>query len=229
MTLARATSLAAILFAGSAAAEGAKPAAAPQKPAAAALPTVVVKPAVSQKEVQAKASYCMTCHGSSGQGFYGAVPVPRLAGQSPEYIEYELLALKEHRRVDHFMSEVVRGVTPEMAKALSTQFKDLNPAPASVGPRELAPEGKKIFEEGIPEAEVPPCSACHGDDAKGSGEFPRLAGQLQEYLMHELDSWDQLRGLKPDNPDNAAIMSPIVHKLTERQKTAVAAYVSGLK
>ncbi|MCW2283272.1 cytochrome c553 [Rhodoblastus acidophilus] len=185
--------------------------------------------AVSPQAVQAKTAFCKTCHGQSGQGFLGVEAIPRLAGQQPEYIAYELTALKEHRRIDPFMSGVAGGLSPEMIQALSTQFKDFNPPPASPGPQALVAEGKKIYEEGVPSAEVPPCSACHGEDAKGAGEFPRLAGQLQEYMVRELEEWDAIRGLDAKNPDNAAIMSPITHKLTKDQKNAVAAYLSNLK
>jgi cytochrome c553 len=208
--------LAVFLAAGAVRAEDGKPAAASPH-------------AISPQEVQAKVAYCKSCHGKSAQGYYGAVPVPRLAGQAPEYIVAQLTALRERRRVDPFMSEVARSLTPEMIKALSTQFTELNPEPASMGPQALVSEGKKIYEEGVASAEVPPCSACHGDDAKGSGEFPRLAGQLHEYMLRELGEWDSIRGLDPKNPDNAAIMSPITHKLTKEQKAAVAAYVSTLK
>jgi cytochrome c553 len=186
--------------------------------------------AISAQALQAKVTFCKTCHGKSAQGYYGVVPVPRLAGQPADYIAYQLTALKDRRRVDPFMSEVAKGLTPDMIKALSTQFKDLEPPPASVGSQALMAEGKRIFEEGSPGAEVPPCSACHGDDAKGSGEFPRLAGQLPEYTLRELQEWDSVRGLDPTKADdNAAIMSPITHKLTKEQKAAVAAYVSSLK
>jgi cytochrome c553 len=208
---------------GAASAEDSKPAAAPQ-------PAAVAKhAAVSQAEVQNKATYCRTCHGLSAQGFIARVPVPRLAGQPPEYIENQLQALKSRRRVDPFMSNVARVLSPEMIKALSVQFKDFNPAPSQPGPRDLMPAGKKIFEEGVPEAEIPPCSACHGDDAKGAAEFPRLAGQPNDYIIQELKEWNARRGLDPANPDNAAIMAPIAAKLTPHQIAALAAYVSNLK
>ncbi|MTV32490.1 c-type cytochrome [Rhodoblastus acidophilus] len=185
--------------------------------------------AVSPQAVQAKLVFCKTCHGLSGQGFLGAQPIPRLAGQQPEYIAYELTALKEHRRTDPFMNEVTKGLSPEMIQAVSTQFKDLNPPPASPGPQALVAAGKKIYDEGVPSEEVPPCSACHGEDANGAGEFPRLAGQIYEYMVRELEEWDSIRGLDPKKPDNAAIMSPIAHKLSKDQKRAVSAYLSNLK
>ena len=30
------------------------------------------------------------------------------------------------------------------------------------------------------------CAACHGPDAKGTGEIPRLAGQLPDYTVNKL-------------------------------------------
>jgi cytochrome c553 len=41
--------------------------------------------------------------------------------------------------------------------------------------------GKKIYEEGVPEANIEPCAMCHGPDAKGQVTGPRLAGQLRKY------------------------------------------------
>jgi cytochrome c553 len=232
-TLSCAASLAVLFGAGGAGAEEGKPAAISQPAAVskpAAVPQVLVSQgSLSQKEVQNKAAFCRTCHGPSAQGFIATVPIPRLAGQPPEYIVNQLMALKEHRRVDPFMTRVASSLTPEMIKAVSMQFKDLNPEPAQAGPRDLAPAGKKIFEEGIPELEVPPCSACHGDDAKGMAEFPRLAGQPNDYLIAQLTEWNEKRGLDPKNPDNAAIMAPIAVKLTKHQIAALAAYLSYLK
>jgi cytochrome c553 len=40
---------------------------------------------VPNKDFDGKIQYCETCHGLSGQGFRGAYPMPRLAGQQPEY------------------------------------------------------------------------------------------------------------------------------------------------
>ncbi len=80
----------------------------------------------------------------------------------------------------------------------------------------------------MPAANVPPCASCHGSDAKGADAFPRLAGQLPDYIFRKLTNWDKERGQKKDAPDNSAIMQPIAHDLTETQIKAVAAYVSQL-
>ncbi len=185
--------------------------------------------AVSKQELKAKTDYCKTCHGVSGQGFRGAFPMPRLAGQQPEYLKNQLSAFIERRRTNPVMFNVAHVLSPPMLTALSTYFQELNPKPLGGGPKEFAAAGKKIYEEGVPSTEVPPCASCHGPDAKGADAFPRLAGQLNDYIFRKLTNWDKERGQVKDKPDTSAIMGPIAHNLTEAQIKAVAAYLSYLE
>jgi len=104
-----------------------------------------------------------------------------------------------------------------------------NPKPLGGAPKQLVAAGKKIFDEGVPEAGIPQCSACHAPDAKGNGEFPRLAGQLHDYMFRKLVNWSKERGQDPANPDTSALMEPIAHSLTKDQIEAVAAYLSYLE
>ena len=179
-------------------------------------------------DLQAKIQYCKTCHGLSGQGFRGSTPMPRLAGQQVEYFENQLRAFIEHRRENKFMFGVAHALSPSMIAGLANHFGGLNPKPLGGGPKELAAAGKKIFEEGVPEAGIPQCSACHAPDAKGNGQFPRLAGQLHDYISRKLVNWSKERGQDPKNPDTSALMEPIAHSLTKPQIEAVAAYLSYL-
>jgi cytochrome c553 len=187
------------------------------------------KNAVSKQEVQAKLTYCEVCHGPSARGFAGYYPIPRLAGQQPEYLTNQLQAFVEHRRVNPIMFSVGHVLSPAMIAALAANFHDLNPPPLGNAPKELVATGKKIFDDGIPSADVPACATCHGPDAKGNGPFPRLAGQLYPYTVRALGIFDQERGQNPAKPDTSAIMQPIAHSLTEAQIKAVAAYVSNLE
>ena len=186
-------------------------------------------PVVSAQELKAKTDYCKTCHGVSAQGFRGAFPMPRLAGQQPEYLNNQLQAFIERRRTNPVMFNVAHVLSPSLLTALTTYFKDLNPKPLGGAPKELEAAGKKIYEDGVPTADVPPCASCHGPDAKGADAFPRLAGQLNDYIFRKLTNWDKERGQDKANPDTSAIMQPIAHQLTEAQIRAVAAYVSDLE
>jgi len=180
--------------------------------------------AVPQKEVQAKLAYCEVCHGVAAQGFNGYYPIPRLAGQQIAYIENELQGFVEHKRTNNIMFNVGHVLSPAMIKALATDFHDLNPKPLGGAPKDLAPAGEKIFQQGLPDAGVPPCASCHGPEAKGNDQFPRLAGQLYPYLVGQLTNWASERG-----ENNANVMAPIAHGLTAPQIKAVAAYLSYLE
>jgi cytochrome c553 len=184
---------------------------------------------VSQAELKAKTDYCKTCHGVSGQGFRGSFPMPRLAGQQPEYLKNQLQAFIDRRRTNPVMFNVAHVLSPVMLEGLSTYFRNLDPKPLGGAPKELMAEGRKIYEGGIPSAEVPPCASCHGPDAKGADAFPRLAGQLNDYIYRKLTNWDKERGQDKAKPDNSAIMQPIAHNLNEAQIKAVAAYLSYLE
>jgi cytochrome c553 len=194
--------------------------------AGATAPTAAAK--IPQGEFDAKLAYCATCHGKQGQGYRAALPIPRLGGQQVEYIENQLVAFTEKRRENRFMYNVAHVLTPEMRDALANYWHNQNPPPAGTGAKELVPEGKKIFTDGIESAGVPACQSCHGADAKGNGVFPRLAGQLPEYIQRQLLNWATLRGLDPSKPDTSEMMKPITHGLNEAQIKAVAAYVSSL-
>lgn len=193
------------------------------------IPAAHAQVGYSQQELQAKLAYCKTCHGLSGQGYRGANPMPRLAGQQPEYLENQLHAFIERRRTNPIMNNVAHVLSPNMITALAAHFKDLNPKPLGGAPQELVAAGKKIYQEGVSGTDIPACASCHGPEAKGDGAFPRLAGQLHDYILKKLVNWSKERGQDPANPDTSAIMEPIAHGLTEPQIKAVAAYLSYLE
>jgi cytochrome c553 len=184
--------------------------------------------AASRNSVTAKIAYCKDCHGPSGQGYRGFFPIPRLAGQQPEYIENQLRAFIERRRANSIMFSVAHVLNPAMISALAAHFRDLKAKPIGGGPRDKLAAGRKIFEDGVPDANVAACAACHGPSAVGNGQIPRLAGQLYPYVVKELTNWSKERGQVPSKPDTSMIMEPVAHSLTRSQVEAVAAYVSSL-
>jgi cytochrome c553 len=183
--------------------------------------------AVSKPSLQAKIQYCTTCHGLSGQGYRGFYIMPRLAGQQPVYFVNQLKAFVDRRRKNQYMYSVAHALSPSMMPALAAHFSRLDPRPLGGARRSLVAAGKKLYEEGSPETNVPACMACHGPEAKGRDEIPRLAGQLPDYLASKLANWDTERGQR--GTDVSALMLPTSHSLTKSQTAAVAAYVSTLQ
>jgi cytochrome c553 len=113
--------------------------------------------------------------------------------------------------------------------ALAAHFRDINPRPFGGAPTHLAAAGKKIYEDGVPDANIPACTACHGPEARGEGANPRLAGQLYPYLMTRLSQWRSEHGSEARDVDPSVTMARIAHNLNRSQMAAIAAYVSQLK
>jgi cytochrome c553 len=187
-----------------------------------------ISDAVSSSDFQSKIAYCNTCHGLSGQGYRGYYPMPRLAGQQTDYLESQLRDFVEGRRLSPLMFNVARVLNPPMRSKLATQFRELNPGPIGGAPRELMTIGKKIYEEGISDTGTAPCSSCHGSEAKGDEAFPRLAGQLYDYILKRFESWRKDQQANLVSPDTS-VMASIAQGLSEAQIAAVAAYLSGLE
>ena len=175
-------------------------------------------------------AYCQVCHGASGQGFRGYYPIPRLAGQQPEYFENQLQAFIERRRTNNIMFNVAHVLSPAMLAALAANFKNFDPktprrcAEGSDGRRKEDLRGRNSLPPMFPRARPVMVR-----EAKGDGQFPRLAGQLNDYIFNKLTNWSKERGQNPSNPDASSIMEPIAHSLTKPQIEAVAAYVSNLE
>lgn len=185
------------------------------------------KGTVSPAELKAKVDYCKTCHGVNGQGYRGAAPMPRLAGQQPEYLKNQLQAFIDKRRTNPVMNNVAHVLSPAMLQGLADTFQNLDPKPLGGASHGQIADGEKIYKEGLGD-KVPACASCHGADAHGNGEFPRLAGQLDDYMYRKLTNWEKERGQDKNKPDTSAIMQPIAHDLTSDQIKAVAAYLSHL-
>ena len=177
--------------------------------------------------LEAKLEYCKTCHGMSGQGYLGYFPMPRLAGQQPEYIEAQLRAFIERRRSNPVMRNVAHVLSPSMVTALASHFRNLNPPPFGGAPRGAIATGKKIYEEGLPESNVPACSACHGPKGEGNptSVYPSLGGQYSSYIGKALHAF---RAGERGNEGGAEIMRTIVSRMSEEEINAVADFVSGL-
>jgi cytochrome c553 len=135
---------------------------------------------------------CTWCHGTSGQGFTTA---PRIAGQQPLYIESQLLSFRQHIRDNPFSQQYMWNAAAALNASdvhdLATYFASLTPRPARDGNLTLAAQGRSIYEQGIPEANIAACLACHGPNAEGIREIPRLGGLSHEYLKTRLEQWGQ--------------------------------------
>ncbi len=166
-------------------------------------------------------SNCTWCHGSSAQGFSGA---PRLAGQRADYVANQLRSFAAHKRDDSLASKYMWNATanldPSTARNLAAYFSALLPRAANDGDSELVAEGRAIFENGVPDDNIVACQACHGPEAQGVRELPRLGGLSYSYVKNRLEEWRQ-------GYDASAMPMPkVARSLSSNQIAALASYLS---
>jgi cytochrome c553 len=178
-------------------------------------------PNVSAKTLAAQV--CSNCHGLDGNSTSPAFP--RLAGQQRDYIVGQLTNYRDHQRIDppgyQYMWGLSRHLSDEQIAGLGDYYSKQTVSRSladAVDPKQLA-TGKEIFDKGLPDANVIACSACHGPTGQGMAAFPRLANQHADYLLKQLDIFQNTQG-RPGTP-----METVVHPLTGPDKAAVTAYL----
>jgi cytochrome c553 len=168
---------------------------------------------------------CTWCHGTDAQGYTVA---PRLAGQRPQYIMSQIQSFHEHTRDNPFsrqyMWSAVAALSPYAARDLANYFASIPPRPANDGDSALASKGKRIFMDGIPEANIVSCYACHGPNGEGVRDIPRLGGLAYFYIKGRLEQWGQGYHSTAGSP-----MPLVASHLGQEEVEALASYLSFVK
>lgn len=183
-------------------------------------------PAAAQAADDARAAEivqgrCFICHGVDGESSSPAFP--RLAGQHARYIERQLADYKAGRRKSSAMQPMVEELSPADFLLLGRYFEARRPRAHAVDDTELAQAGRHVYQRSDPDAGGAACATCHGADGAGSETLPRLAGQHAQYTENQLLAFSR-RERRSDN----ALMHTIASRLSEHDRRAVAAYLSGL-
>jgi cytochrome c553 len=168
---------------------------------------------------------CTWCHGTSAQGY---TPAPRLAGQRSQYLENQLAGFRTHARDNPLSKQYMWGATESLstqsAHELATYFSTLPPRAAADGDAALAATGRTIYQQGMPDDNIVACVVCHGPNAEGVGQIPRLGGLAYSYLKRTLEQWGQGYHVASGPP-----MPSIASKLSSNQIEALASYLSFVK
>jgi cytochrome c553 len=163
---------------------------------------------------------CGTCHGPTGNS---TLPkYPRLAGQNANYLAAQLKAFRAQTRGDPDAIGYMWGMAAQLddasIDALAAYYAAQKAEPSATGTSATVTRGREIFEHGVPAQGVPACSSCHGPDAHGLQDFPRLAGQHAQYVLKQLASFQS-------NMRNVAIMHGVAQNLNLNDMDAVAAFL----
>lgn len=169
---------------------------------------------------------CALCHGVEGRST--SPNFPNLAAQQPTYFIAQMKGFKNHSRADpagfEYMWGLSRNLTDEQIKTLADYYAAQTPAsPGPAGDPAQEARGKVIFEKGLPEQKVMACVSCHGPQAQGSGQFPRLAHQHADYLIKQLSVFQ-----RTDQRPDGSIMKTVAHELTPGNMADVTAYLQAM-
>jgi thiosulfate dehydrogenase len=183
--------------------------------------------APAEPNAPASAKVCQGCHGVHGEGNAPAA-IPRLAGQSVEYLRKQLEDYASGDRANPIMQNFAKPLTRADVEALAAYFSAASapraviPSTASTGELEL---GQRLARQGSEVKRVQACDSCHGPDGVGVlHAAPYLAGQSAEYLTSALTSFEQ--GTRKNDPGK--LMTSVAGQLEASDIAAAAAYFSSL-
>jgi len=114
----------------------------------------------------------------------------------------------------------------EMAQDLErTELRDDASGFIAFVPRGSLAKGKWLVETGGGGGRAASCPLCHGPDLKGLGVAPSVAGRSPSYIVRQL--YDLRHGARAGA--GAALMAPVVARMTDADRVAIAAYLASLR
>lgn len=170
---------------------------------------VALPPAHASDEIETKALLCAGCHGDQGvPGDPKATPV--IWGQQQSYLMKQLRDFRNGGRNSAIMSPIAKNLAEGDLRKIAAYFA-AKPWPERASADVPSPP------KGIAQ-----CQACHQPDFQGGMPAPRLAGLSYEYLVAAM------RAFATEERTNNLDMPKFMQVLTERERNAIARYLSAL-
>jgi cytochrome c553 len=173
--------------------------------------------------VEAPAPPCEACHGAHGEGM-AAAHVPRIAGQSAEYLKKQLDDYADGTRDNPIMTNFAKALSEKQRIKYAMQYASMpvlqSPHPKVLNAVGLA-RGHQLAFQGDEGIRVQACNSCHGPGGIGVlHAAPYLAGQSADYIASALKSFQQ--GTRKN--DAGELMRSIAKQLKDADVTAISDY-----
>ncbi|MDB5793075.1 MAG: Cytochrome [Massilia sp.] len=165
---------------------------------------------------------CLSCHGANGNSTIAANP--KLSNQIEGYTHKQLVDFTTPQRVNPVMTTYAKMLTDEEKRNVAAYLATQKVKPGAAKNKDTIELGRKIYRGGIADKGVAACASCHG--ANGGGipiQYPRLAGQLQDYTVAQLVAFRT--GARSNSPQ----MTALAQRLSDAEMKAVADYIAGLR
>ncbi|MBC8211490.1 MAG: cytochrome c4 [Gammaproteobacteria bacterium] len=161
-----------------------------------------------------RAFICKYCHGEDGNSKKSTIP--NLAGQNPVYLLRQIEMFSNGQRNNKTMNEIARVLTLQDKVNIALFYSSQQVTEQTPYRPELVAEGKQLFETR--------CFFCHGRDAHGKEELPRIASQPADYVVNTLSSYSSSLVKRVETP-----MSRVARTLEKDEIQALAAYLTSLE
>jgi cytochrome c553 len=153
-----------------------------------------------------------------------AAHVPRIAGQSMEYLKKQLDDYAQGTRENPVMQNFSKQLSEKQRLQFSMHFASM-PAPRGaqitlLNQVQMA-RGHQLAYQGDEQRRVQACNSCHGPDGIGVlHAAPYLAGQSAEYLASALRAYQQ----DTRRNDAGELMRSVAKRLNEADVVAISGY-----
>jgi len=165
---------------------------------------------------------CVACHAADGNSM---IPEnPKLAQQHPEYLVKQLEEFKSGKRASAIMQGFASMLSDEDMKNIAWWVASKPAKEGFAKDKALVALGERIYRGGIADRSIAACAGCHSPNGAGiPAQYPRLAGQHADYTV------TQLKAFRDGVRTNSAQMTGVAAKLNDREISAVADYIAGLR
>jgi cytochrome c553 len=155
-----------------------------------------------------------------------AAHVPRLAGQSAEYLQKQLEDFASGTRDNSIMRNFAKQLSKQRRAQIAAQYAGMTagylPQP-NVPSEEQLSRGRKLAFQGDKQSQIQACDSCHGPDGGGVlHAAPYLAGQFSEYIASSLRAFQT----ETRKNDGGQLMRSVAQRLSDADISAVSEYFS---
>jgi cytochrome c553 len=188
--------------------------------AASSAPAPAAKPAAATPP-------CEACHGAHGEGM-AAAHVPRIAGQSADYLQKQLDDYADGTRDNPIMANFAKALSEQQRAKFAARYAAISaPYLAQGKPPDAAQlaRGHQLAYQGDEAKRVQACNGCHGPDGVGVPHAaPYLAGQSPEFLASALKAFHD--GTRKN--DAGQLMRSVAERLDDADIAAVTGYFASV-
>lgn len=158
-----------------------------------------------------KVAVCAACHGANGAAPLAGMPA--LAGQQYEFLELQMILMREGLREVPVMDGMLKAFSDRDLIDIAAYYSAAKPAAGS-GKRDA--QRHKL---GASLSGAMGCGSCHMTNYSGQRQVPRLTNQREDYLISALKAY---RDNKRSGTDTS--MNAVMYQASDADIAALAHY-----